>query len=254
MTCNSNAASSSLFLPMFVLGMIINHCLAFTHTAPLTGTRMQRQTQTDILVVVAASESNFAAANDDGAPTTVMTTANLGLGIQESDFMGAGVPRPDLRPEDLPTLLMEALRHNDFPHVDAGLQAMWEFCSDTTRHVFQHNRTEFIESAHETANEFPTSFYGNTFYGRDWNMETELNRIGGGSSGAIGSGDNRGGDDDGDTSWIATQVMKTISSDGRMRRWQWEIRKNKRPPNLNCWFVESIASSDRKGEFEPEDN
>ena len=33
---------------------------------------------------------------------------------------------------------------------------------------------------------------------------------------------------------------------------KWELRKNKRPPNLNCWYVESIGSSDRNGEFEPE--
>ena len=42
--------------------------------------------------------------------------------------------------------------------------------------------------------------------GQSWTLETELNRVGG------------------DSGWIATQVMKTISSDGRMRRWQWEYR------------------------------
>lgn len=130
---------------------------------------------------------------------------------------------------------MEALTKNDFPTVDAGLLSMWEFAGDTTRHIFQHNQTEFVESAHETANTLPTSFYGAAMYGEDWSMETELNRVGG---------------DDG---WIATQVMKTVSSDGRVRRWQWELRKNRRPPNLGCWFVESIGSSNRKGNFEADD-
>ena len=65
-------------------------------------------------------------------------------------------------------------------------------------------------------------------------METEINMVGG---------------KDG---WIATQVMKTISSDGRMRRWQWEFRKNRRPPCLGCWKVETIASSDRQGNFQTE--
>ena len=167
--------------------------------------------------------------NDDGRTTRVEIT--------ESDFPGAGQPRPDLAPAELPSLLMEALRQNDFPHVDSGLKSMWAFCSDTTRHIFQHNTTDFIESAHETANEFPTSFYGNAFKGQSYSMETELNRVGGGDS---------------ESSWIATQVMKTISSDGRMRRWQWEIRKNRRPPNLDCWYVESVGASDRKGEFEPD--
>lgn len=152
--------------------------------------------------------------------------------IIESDFKGAGQPRADLDPEDLPSLLMEALENNDFPTVDAGLISMWAFASETTRYIFSNNMTDFIESAHETAREFNTSFYGNAFRGQQWSMETELNRVGG---------------EDG---WIATQVMKTISSDGRLRRWQWELRKHRRPPLLGCWYVESIGSSGRKGDFE----
>ena len=72
-------------------------------------------------------------------------------------------------------------------------------------------------------------------YGKSWELETEINRVGG------------------EDSWIVSQVMKTISSDGRMRQWQWELRQNKRPPCLDCWKVESIASSDRNGNFEDED-
>jgi hypothetical protein len=165
---------------------------------------------------------------------TESTTTASGIFIVESDFQGAGLPRTDLLPEDIPSLLMEALKLNDFPTVDAGLASMWAFAGDTTRHIFEHNITDFIESAHNTANEFSTSFYGNAFYSQSWNIETELNRVGG---------------QDG---WIATQVMKTISSDGRVRRWQWELRKIRRPPNLGCWFVESIGSSNRQGNFEPD--
>ena len=72
-------------------------------------------------------------------------------------------------------------------------------------------------------------------YGQSWGLESKLNRVGG------------------EEGWIATQVMKTISSDGRLRRWQWELRKNKRPPCLGCWKVESIGSSDRNGDFEARD-
>jgi hypothetical protein len=129
---------------------------------------------------------------------------------------------------------MEALKYNDFPTVDAGLKAMWTFAGDTTRHIFEQNRTEFIEMAHETANTLPTSFYGAAMYGKSWAVETPLNQVGG------------------ENGWIATQVIRTISSDGRLRRWQWELRKHRRPPNLGCWYVESIGSSDRKGQFEPE--
>ena len=153
-----------------------------------------------------------------------------------SSFPGAGIPRLDLSPEDIPPLLMEALQNNDVPNIDAGLQAMWNFAGGNTHFIFERNRTDFIESAHETANEFPTSFYGAAMYGRSWEMETPVNRVGG---------------PDG---WIATQVMKTISSDGRMRRWQWELRKNRRPPDMGIWLVESIGSSDQKGNFEAEED
>lgn len=165
---------------------------------------------------------------DSDANDTFPTTASSLLA-----FQGAGVPRVELQPEEIPPLLMKALELNDFPYIDAGLESMWAFAGDTTRHIFQQNVTDFIESAHETADQFPTSFYGCAMYGK-WSMETEMNRVGG------------------EHGWIATQVMKTITSDGRLRRWQWELRKNKRPPDLNVWFVESIGSSDRKGQFEPE--
>ena len=61
-------------------------------------------------------------------------------------------------------------------------------------------------------------------------METELNRIRGGSGRAVDGAD--GGVDGNacDTSWIATHVLKTISSDGRMRRWQWEIGRASQSP------------------------
>ena len=156
------------------------------------------------------------------------------ISITESDFAGAGRPRPDLAPQDIPQLLMKALQYNDFPNVDSGLAAMWAFSGDTCRHVFQNNFTDFDATAHETAQEFPTSFYGVAMNG-SWEMESPLNLVGG------------------ENGWIATQVMKTISSDGRLRRWQWELRKQRRPPDLGCWYIESIGSSDRKGNFEAED-
>lgn len=160
---------------------------------------------------------------------------DFSLGDRAETFVsyhGAGVPRPELFPGEIPTLLMQALERNDEPEKDSGLQSIWAFAGETTRHIFQKNMTEFIESAHETANTMPTSFYGAALYGKSWNMETQVNRVGG------------------ENGYISTQVMKTVCSDGRVRRWQWELRKNRRPPDMNCWFVESIGSSNRKGEFE----
>ena len=40
---------------------------------------------------------------------------------------GAGSPRPELPPAEVPSLLMRALELNDFPEIDAGLKSMWEF-------------------------------------------------------------------------------------------------------------------------------
>ena len=154
--------------------------------------------------------------------------------VLQDRWEGASGPRPDLDPKEIPSLLMDALRFNDVPSKDAGLRSVWKFAGDTTRHIFQHNITEFIESAHETADTMVTSFYGTAMNGKEWRVEQPLNRVGG---------------EDG---WIATQVVKTASSDGRVRRWQWELRKHRRPPNMGAWYVESIGSSDRKGTFDPE--
>jgi hypothetical protein len=185
------------------------------------------------------SFSSFPSSSSSSATTAAAGAA--AIEIVESDFPGAGVPRVDLPPRDVPSLLMEALRHNDFPGVDSGLRSVWAFAGDTVRHVYRHNVTDFIETAHRTAREFPTSLYGAAMYGRGWEVETPLNLVGGGDGGGGGDG-----------CWIATQVIRTVSADGRSRRWQWELRKRRRPPNRDCWYVESVASSDRRGRFEPE--
>ena len=44
--------------------------------------------------------------------------------------------------------------------------------------------------------------------------------------------------------------MRTVSSDGRRRRGQFELRKQRRPPDLGAWFVESIGSSNKDGMFD----
>jgi hypothetical protein len=166
------------------------------------------------------------------APASALLSASM---LACAPFQGAGVPRPSLSPDELPCLLMDALKMNDFPDVDAGLRSMWAFAGDSTRFVYKNNMTEFIVDAHETASSLPTSFYGAALYGQAYEMEGNLSMVG-----------------SGDDPWIATQIMKTISSDGRMRRWQWELRKHRRPPDLGAWYVESIGSSDRKGNFDIE--
>jgi hypothetical protein len=143
-------------------------------------------------------------------------------------------PAAAIPPSELPKQLVLALRKNNFPEVDAGLESMWDFSTDTTKFVFKNNRTEFIESAHKTAADFATSFYGMAMHGREWELEGEMTMVGGDTADC----------------WIAVQIMRIVSSDGRLRRWQWELRKQRRPPLAGAWFVESIGSSDRLGNFE----
>jgi hypothetical protein len=252
---------SSKICVLFQLALCQCFCKGFTRVSFFPRRHLKRSAQLRILLASAHDEEDrdhddptVSCASTSDSDTSAMTLVlHSGTRITESSFCGAGEPRPDLRPEELPLLLMTALRHNDFPHVDSGLQSVWAFCGDTTRHLFQHNMTDFIISAHDTANEFPTSFYGNALYGQHWEVESELNRIMGATSTTSSTFTSINGSNRDSSCWIATQVIKTISSDGRMRRWQWELRRNRRPPNLNCWYVESIGSSDRKGNFEAHD-
>lgn len=176
-----------------------------------------------------------AAGASGGAGCSRSELSTMVLSAAGEAFGGAGSPRPELLPQEVPDLLMVALKQNDVPVPNAGLQSVWDFSSDTTKFVYQDNITEFMEDAHKTAESLPTSFYGVAMKGKGYIMEGKLHFVGGS-----------------DDPWIATQIMRTISSDGRMRRWQWELRKHRRPPNLGAWYVESIGSSDRRGNFDVE--
>jgi hypothetical protein len=200
-----------------------------------------------------SDEELFVALFNEKKKETLLSSSSAVASMYFDESTGsAGVPRLCLKPEDIAPLLMTALTKNKNNSNDndskssssssrdnnAGLISMWDFSSDITKYIFKNNITEYIDSCYETANEFPTSFYGVALNGRSWEIETLINLVGPKTETS--------------SCWIATQIMKTISSDGRVRRWQWELRKNKRPPNLNCWYVESIGSSDRNGEFEPD--
>ena len=131
------------------------------------------------------------------------------------DFAGAREPSPSIPPAELPGLLMRALKLNDFPEVDSGLLSMWAFAGDTMRFLYQNNSTEFVKDAHETADSLPTSFYGTAMRGQSWALEGNMTMVGGS-----------------DDPWIATQIMRTVASDGRMRRWQWECVLPQLPTGL----------------------
>ena len=166
--------------------------------------------------------------------------------------------------------LLSELRGNDDTIGDQGLRTVWDYTGDVTRFIFRNNMTDFIEvrrapldaddpmnptqphqilrhnttragaralqSAKETRAQFPTSFYAMAMdsAASAWDSEGPPIRVGG------------------ESGWIATQVMRVVSRDGRMRRWIWELRKHRRPPKMGQWYVESVGSSDRNGSFEPD--
>jgi hypothetical protein len=95
--------------------------------------------------------------------------------------------------------------------VEATLARIWDdLAGDTFLFYYRHEGfEEFLKDARETADEFPTSFYGNAMYGRRWSIVREWELAGG---------------DDG---WIGTAIVETIASDGRLRNWIWELRKRR---------------------------
>jgi len=91
---------------------------------------------------------------------------------------------------------MEALKYNDLTFLPLTLVSGLSGPLPETQPGTSFQTTTppdfiFIVSAHETADNFPTSFYGIAFHGQSWEMETPLNRVGG----------------DKKSVWIATQVM-----------------------------------------------
>eukprot|EP00573_Skeletonema_grethae_P003999 CAMPEP_0201705220 /NCGR_PEP_ID=MMETSP0578-20130828/45111_1 /ASSEMBLY_ACC=CAM_ASM_000663 /TAXON_ID=267565 /ORGANISM="Skeletonema grethea, Strain CCMP 1804" /LENGTH=169 /DNA_ID=CAMNT_0048193415 /DNA_START=1 /DNA_END=507 /DNA_ORIENTATION=+ len=110
-----------------------------------------------------SDEELFSALLSDKSKTQITSTSpisSLDTSAEYAHLANVTSPSPSIKPEEIVPLIMIALKNNDAPDRDAGLKLVWEFATDTTQYVFRNNRTEFIESCHETADEFPTSFYG----------------------------------------------------------------------------------------------
>ena len=52
-----------------------------------------------------------------GALAAIALSSRPAIRLSAGAFEGAGEPRPGLLPEELPGLLMRALKHNNFPEV-----------------------------------------------------------------------------------------------------------------------------------------
>lgn len=141
---------------------------------------------------------------------------------------------PDIA--DAPPAMIEAalraLGDRTLP-VNATLERVWSLAGDVMRHYYRDGGVdEFVGDALETAEEFPTSFYGTAINGKGWRVLRPF-ALAGGPDG-----------------WIGTAVVETVASDDRVRKWIWELRKRRRPPDMGTWYIESIGSSDADGTFD----
>jgi hypothetical protein len=174
---------------------------------------------------------NIISGNDNNVSSDNVNADANASSNSNSNWKGAGVPRPELLPEELPSLMMKALKRNNIPRADAGLQAMWDFAGEITHGAHKHDMQDFVMQAHRDVASRPASFYGMALEGISWQVETPLTRVGGPEG------------------YLASQIIKTTAADGRTRRWQFMLKRNRRPPNLHCWVVENIGSSAVDGNF-----
>ena len=146
-----------------------------------------------------------------------------------SDGAAATLPEVDDAPGDMVTKLFAALSHPSVHATNATLDRVWDISGESLKWIFNNDRDEFVQSARETADTYPTSFYGSTMRGKSWRLLRPFE--------VTASG------------WIGTSVVETVTSDGRLRRWICECRQRRRPPDVGTWYIESIGSSAADGTF-----
>lgn len=152
------------------------------------------------------------------------------LSYFEDAFEDAIIPRPELGPHEIPSLLMKAMELNDFPHNDAGFISLWEFHTCGVHRSYGSDIYKFIAHSKSVAEHAPTSFYGMAPEAKKLEF-FPVNRVGG------------------ENGWVATQMMTATLNDGSVRKFRWVMKRNRRPPNQDFWYVDSIDSSDEKGLF-----
>ena len=135
-------------------------------------------------------------------------------------------PDAELQPEDIGPLLMKALREDE----STGLSSIWNFSAASERGLYEYDEEKFRAYAQYIAVKAPASFYGMARSGNRYEF-APLKRVGG------------------ENGWIASHIMTAVSEDGRTRRYQWMLMKNRRPPQLGCWLIEAIGASDQNGNF-----
>ena len=160
-----------------------------------------------------------------GAVASMMKkTASLDDTASDLFFPTIPQPHPDISEEDLVPMLLDCLKNNDKPFIDAGLRTTFAFCTNMITKALS-SEEEFVRNSH-------ASVFGATLNCVDYEME-ELNVV----------------PSRGTTPARASQTCSVVSVDGRRRRFLWLLVQERRPPLQGCWLVDGCIGSDVDGKI-----
>mmetsp|Transcript_8855 Transcript_8855/g.13035 ORF Transcript_8855/g.13035 Transcript_8855/m.13035 type:complete len:227 (-) Transcript_8855:418-1098(-) len=220
--------TSSLSL---ILLSIIDHAEAFAlHHFKHSGTRSATQSPTSLFYTGKSENKDGFATPFYGKLKMDDRIIGMPLSYFEDAFEDAIIPRPELGPHEIPSLLMKAMEMFNFPHNDAGFISLWEFHTSGMHRTFDNDIYKFMSHSKSVADHAPCSFYGMAPVAARLEF-SPVNHVGG------------------ENGWVATQMMTATLNDGRARKFRWVMKKRRGPPNQNFWYVDSIDSSDENGMF-----
>ena len=141
-------------------------------------------------------------------------------------------PHPDIPPEEVVPLVMNALQHNDDPSPNAGLEINFNFSSDRCRATRGGDLKSFIQYAQN-----PTF---QSMIGCDkWTIL---------STGPLIEGTNTRGP----MQTFLVQITPANKEDNayfkvdgvvKKRTFLWTLQRERRPPRANCWLIHEVLHS-----------
>ena len=130
-------------------------------------------------------------------------------------------PCAELGPEEVVPMLMRALRLNDYPYINAGLQTVYDWSSDMCRLACGRNVDAFIQMS-------KASVFGMCIGITECSLR---------DPGLVGND-------------MFSVTVEVPSPDSRPNRFfLWQLRKERRPPAAGAWLVHAVIASDYDGEI-----
>ena len=136
-------------------------------------------------------------------------------------------PHPDIQPDEVVSICLNALQDNNNPSPNAGLEVNFNFSSDRCRAALGGDLKSFIEYASN-----PT--FGSMLECHDWCV---LN------TGPLIAGTNTRGPMQ--TVLVEVTPKSKINNFGKAsneekRNFLWTIQRERRPPRANCWLIHEV--------------